>query len=50
MDQADDQTLWYQNNLDVFLNHWFSTYEEARNARERERGFLLPSQESLLCL
>ena len=42
MDQPDEQTLWYQNNLDVFLNHWFSSYEEARNARERESGFLLP--------
>jgi hypothetical protein len=42
MDQPDEQTLWYHANLDVFLNHWFSNYEEARNAREREGGFLLP--------
>lgn len=42
MDQPDEQTLWYQTNLDVFLNHWFSSYEEARITRERERGFLLP--------
>jgi hypothetical protein len=42
MDQPDEQTLWYHTNLDVFLNHWFSSYEEARIARARERGFLLP--------
>ena len=42
MDQPDEQTLWYHTNLDVFLNHWFSSYEEARKARERESEFLLP--------
>jgi hypothetical protein len=42
MDQAEIDTLWYQTNLDVFLNHWFSTYDEARQARESKGGFLLP--------
>jgi len=35
-------TLWYQPNLDVFLNRWFSKYEEARASLEREGGYLLP--------
>ena len=30
------------SNLDVFLNRWFSTYEEARRSLESEGGFLLP--------
>jgi hypothetical protein len=36
------ETLWYPGGLDVFLNRWFSKYEEARRARESEGGFLLP--------
>jgi hypothetical protein len=35
-------TLWYQPNLDVFLNRWFSTYEDARRSLESEGGYLLP--------
>jgi hypothetical protein len=34
--------LWYQPNLDVFLNRWFATYEEARHSLESDGGFLLP--------
>jgi len=32
----------YQPNLDVFLNRWFSTYEEARKSLETDGGYLLP--------
>lgn len=35
-------SIWYQANLDVFLNRWFSTYEEARESLETDGGFLLP--------
>jgi hypothetical protein len=42
MDQPDKDTLWYQPNLDVFLNRWYSSYADARNARENHGGFLLP--------
>ncbi len=42
MDQADMDTLWYQPNLDVFLNRWFSNYADARASRESQGGFLLP--------
>ena len=39
-EQAD--MLWYQPNLDVFLNRWFANYEEARGSLESEGGYLLP--------
>ena len=42
MDQPDKDTLWYEPNLDVFLNRWYSSYEAARSAREHHGGFLLP--------
>lgn len=42
MSQVDTSTLWYQPNLDVFLNRWFSNYEDARKSLESEGGFLLP--------
>ncbi|HSP63088.1 MAG TPA: hypothetical protein VLQ90_08920 [Pyrinomonadaceae bacterium] len=42
MNEAGVNTLWYQTNLDVFLNRWYSNYEEARRARESGGGFLLP--------
>ena len=42
MNQVDASTLWYQPNLDVFLNRWFSNYEDARKSLESEGGFLLP--------
>ena len=38
----DLDSLWYQTNLDVFLNRWFSNYDQARQAREIVGGFLLP--------
>jgi len=41
MNTAED-TLWYQPNLDVFLNRWFSNYDEAHRDRENAGGFLLP--------
>ena len=42
MDEPDKDTLWYQPNLDVFLNRWYSSYAEAQKALERHGGFLLP--------
>lgn len=39
--EATDE-LWYSPTLDVFLNRWFSRYEEARAALDSEGGFLLP--------
>ena len=42
MSEIDMSTLWYQTNLDIFLNRWFSNYDDARRAREAEGGFLLP--------
>ncbi|MEK6279818.1 MAG: hypothetical protein AABN95_05640 [Acidobacteriota bacterium] len=42
MNHEDAGTLWYQPNLDVFLNRWFATYEDARKSREKDGGYLLP--------
>ncbi len=42
MSNDDAGSLWYQTNLDVFLNRWFSTYEEARKSLETDGGYLLP--------
>ena len=42
MDQVDVDTLWYQPNLDVFLNRWFSNYAEAQKSHRSDGGFLLP--------
>ena len=32
----------YVGTMDVYLNRWFSTYEDARAARESEGGYLFP--------
>jgi len=50
MNQPDKDNLWYQTNLDVFLNRWYSTYADARKARENHGGFLLPYKNQLLCV
>ncbi len=42
MNQVNTDNLWYQPDLDVFLNRWFSSYEDARKSLESEGGFLLP--------
>ncbi len=42
MTDLDSEKLWYQPNLDAFLNRWFSHYDEARRALDSEGGFLLP--------
>ena len=42
MIQTDTSNLWYQSNLDAFLNRWFSSYAEARESLESDGGFLLP--------
>lgn len=42
MSNEDAGKLWYQPDLDVFLNRWFSSYEEARRSLEAEGGYLLP--------
>ena len=44
MAEIDPTKLWYETKLDVFLNHWFSNYDEARASREHHGGFLLPYQ------
>jgi len=41
MSVESDDTLWYQPDLDVFLNRWFPNYEAARRSLETEGGFLL---------
>ncbi len=42
MPESKPDELWYQTNLDVFLNRWFPNYEDARNDRETHGGYLLP--------
>ena len=42
MNQDEADSLWYQPDLDVFLNRWFASYTEARKSLENEGGFLLP--------
>ena len=37
MRRDDSDDLWYQPDLDVFLNRWFSNYDEARRSL---RGWL----------
>jgi hypothetical protein len=44
MGEIDRGKLWYQTNLDIFLNRWFSNYEEARRALDDDGGYLLPYQ------
>ena len=34
--------MWYPPHLDVFLNLWFSSYDEAKAEQERSGGYLLP--------
>jgi hypothetical protein len=42
MNNLEAGSLWYQPNLDVFLNRWFSNYDEARGSLETHGGYLLP--------
>jgi hypothetical protein len=42
MSVESEETLWYQTDLDVFLNRWFPNYEAARRSLESEGGYLLP--------
>lgn len=42
MQRNDTNELWYSANLDVFLNRWFTDYDEARRTLDAEGGFLLP--------
>ena len=40
----------HARRLDVLLNRWFATYEDARASREQMGGFLLPySQQFFIC-
>lgn len=32
----------YVDSMSVYLNRWFSTYEQAREVRAREGGYLFP--------
>ena len=42
MGPKEAEELWYQPDLDVFVNRWFPNYEAARRSLESEGGFLLP--------
>ncbi|MDT4896529.1 MAG: hypothetical protein QOH25_1606 [Acidobacteriota bacterium] len=42
MDREDGETLWCPRTLDVFLNRWFASYEDALESLESEGGYLLP--------
>jgi hypothetical protein len=42
MTESKPGELWYQTNLDIFLNRWFANYEDARRDLEAHGGFLLP--------
>ena len=42
MSRTGADELWYAPTLDVFLNRWFSNYDDARAARASGGGFLLP--------
>jgi|ERR1041385_6988265 hypothetical protein len=42
MERPREQELWYETNLDIFLNRWYANYEEARAGLEKHGGFLLP--------
>lgn len=42
MTNDDSGSLWYQPNLDVFLNRWFSNYDDARSSLATDGGYLLP--------
>ena|SRR5437762_11889156 len=44
MTETDSDKLWYQTNLDIFLNRWFANYDQAREALDDQGGFLLPYQ------
>jgi hypothetical protein len=42
MSNVDADALWYSTSLDVFLNRWFSKYDEARASLLSDGGFLMP--------
>ena len=42
MGELEVSKLWYQTNLDVFLNRWYADYAQARESLDRQGGFLLP--------
>lgn len=37
-----EEPIMYVPAMDVFLNRWFTNYEEARAAREIDGGYLFP--------
>ena len=42
MQRSQEPQLWYETNLDIFLNRWYANYDEARAGLEKHGGFLLP--------
>lgn len=40
-----DEPVMYVDSMDVFLNRWFRSYEQARDARALEGGYLFPYQQ-----
>lgn len=39
---GDAGSEMYADAMSVFLNHWFTAYEDARTHREAEGGYLFP--------
>jgi hypothetical protein len=42
--QREESPVMYVGSMDVFLNRWFATYDEARAAHATEGGYLFPYQ------
>ena len=42
MKSKDPETMMYVPSMDVFVNRWFRTYEEAQASLKAEGGFLFP--------
>ncbi len=44
-DAAPRLPVMYVSSMAVYLNRWFTCYEDARAARETDGGFLFPYQD-----
>ena len=43
--QRRNETVMYVQTMDAFLNRWFSSYDEAREALGADGGYLLPYED-----
>jgi len=43
-----DDPIMYVPRMDVFLNHWFTDYGEARTFLKKDGGYLLPYREQFV--